>query len=111
MLGARHSQLPPAVTDRFDGSEVPDHSIETLDMSGAPPDWQRRARWCHEQGADWTLRGTTLGLLVPSAVLGSAVPDRNIVLNVAHPTFADLLPLRALDVWLDERVGSPQQAQ
>ena len=52
---------------------------------------------------------TTLGLLVPSAVLGSAVPYRNIVLNVARPTFADLLPLRALDVWLDERVGPPSR--
>ena len=39
---------------------MPDESIEVLAMTEAPPDWQRRSRWCHAQGEEWIRHGATL---------------------------------------------------
>jgi RES domain-containing protein len=103
-----------SVIDRYVAIEleVPTRLLHELDMSGAPRDWQRRERWCRAQGDAWLADALAhaprgLGLIVPSAVLGVEVPERNVMLNVSHPSFASIRARRSIDVWLDERLGPP----
>ena len=89
--------------------EVPSRLVTELDMKGAPTDWQRRSHWCQKQGDDWfNDPKSSLGLIVPSAVLGTGIPERNLVLNVDHKDFSKVRSLaKPLDLWLDERLGPP----
>jgi RES domain-containing protein len=87
--------------------DVPPRLVTELHMTKAPKDWQRRLRWCQAQGDKWVESGSSVGLVVPSAILGIDVPERNVVLNVEHPDFAKVRALRSIDVWLDERLGVP----
>lgn len=87
--------------------DVPTRLVRQLDMTDAPPDWQRRTQWCRSEGDRWADAVGSVGLAVPSAVLGDAIPERNVILNVAHPDFAKVRALRTIELWLDERLGPP----
>ena len=89
--------------------DLPRRFLSELDMSGAPVDWQRRGMWCRQQGDQWFDSGASAGLIVPSAVLGTEVPERNVVLNVEHKDFVKIATtaIPPIDLWLDERLGPP----
>lgn len=87
--------------------DVPTRLVRHLDMADAPPDWQRRTQWCRSHGDRWADAASSVGLAVPSAVLGAAVSEYNVVLNVSHPDFAKVSPVRTIELWLDERLGRP----
>jgi RES domain-containing protein len=75
--------------------DVPDDAtVETLDAVGLPSDWfdYPAPADCQNIGDAWVLRGTSLGLLVPSAV---ARIEHNLLLNPAH---ADFRRLRVGDI-------------
>ena len=79
--------LPPlamvvyAVADGLAHTEI---GLDTLS-----PEWRRRETETQARGRDWHERGATCLLFVPSAVVplpGS--PDRNVLINHAHPEAA-----------------------
>lgn len=102
-----------SVVERYAAIElsVRDDLVSTLDMTDAPLDWQRRSRWCRSKGDAWLEGLSSVGLVVPSAILGIEVSERNVILNVNHPEFRRVRVLRSIDVWLDERLGPPANEQ
>lgn len=85
--------------------EVPPRLVVSVPWGSAPPDWQRRSLWCRATGDDWLTSQSSVGIRVPSAVLGHEIPDRNVVVNMAHPKSTQITVLRSVDLWLDERLG------
>ena len=88
----------PPVDERWVAATIPaDAPVETFDPL-ALPGWQRDSHQasCH-YGDKWLAECRSLALLVPSVVMyrsvGTAagdVPDRNILVNPAHPAFASI---------------------
>ncbi|HET7040230.1 MAG TPA: RES family NAD+ phosphorylase [Gemmatimonadales bacterium] len=67
--------------------EVPDDAIERLAEDGLPKGWARRVGATRKIGDDWLASGRSAVLVVPSAVLPSALaPDEvNVLVNPGHP--------------------------
>ena len=87
--------------------EVPTRLVTGVPWDDAPPDWQRRDVWCRGIGDEWLRTQSSVGLRVPSAVLGQGIPDRNVVVNMAHPKAGQIVVRQSIDLWLDERLGPP----
>lgn len=87
--------------------EVPTRLVTGVPWEEAPPDWQRRDGWCRGIGDEWLRTQSSVGIRVPSAVLGPAIPDRNVVVNMAHPKASQIVVQQSIDLWLDERLGPP----
>jgi len=73
--------------------DVPDQLLEVFDRSALTPAWRTALQGreeCRVHGERWRLRGSSLGLIVPSAVVPEAQPfgDVNVVLNPVHADFA-----------------------
>ena len=98
-----------SVVERYVAFEVdvPTRLVAVMPWDKAAPDWQRRDGWCRGVGDDWLRAQSSVGLRVPSAVLGTENPDRNVVVNMAHPKASLLVVGRSIDLWLDERLGPP----
>ena len=98
-----------SVAERYVAFEVdvPSRLVVPVPWEGVAFDWPRRARWCRTIGDGWLTSQSSVGIQVPSAVLGDQIPDRNVVINMAHPKSAQIVVRRSLDLWLDERLGPP----
>jgi RES domain-containing protein len=89
--------------------EVPDGLLETLDRSVLSPTWRSAAAGraeCRQYGEAWRARGTTVGLIVPSAVVPEAYDfgDVNVVLNPLHSDFSRLAIGDSIQLDLDMRL-------
>lgn len=75
--------------------------LEALDIATLPRNWADfpAPPECRRVGDDWTNRGETVGLIVPSAV---ARIDNNILLNPAHRDFQRLV-IGTVDVMAIDR--------
>lgn len=83
--------------------DVPDALLETFDRSLLSTTWRTALRGraeCRLHGEHWRARGSSLGLIVPSAVLPEAYGfgDVNVILNpmqadFVRVTIGDLVPL------------------
>ena len=82
-----------------------DAAIDVLTHEEMPADWQRypAPESLAVIGAEWVKRGTSLGLIVPSAVLPF---ERNLVINPAHPDAARLRFDTPESLLLDSRLVS-----
>jgi RES domain-containing protein len=69
--------------------EVPDDAAEVLPRSRLPSSWRDypAPEETAALGTEWARRGASLALVVPSAVVPE---ERNVLLNPAHPRFAEL---------------------
>jgi len=75
--------------------DVPDELLEVFDRSALTATWRTAdigRLECRGHGEAWRARGTSVGLIVPSAVLPEAYDfgDTNVVLNPLHPAFAQV---------------------
>jgi RES domain-containing protein len=76
--------LPDLVMVTYD---VPDSlPVETIGLADLPPDWRRQEGFTQQRGDAWHRSGSTPLLQVPSAIVPLAEsPDRNVLINHAHP--------------------------
>lgn len=97
-----HLDLPPELMPddyRLLAIEIPDSAvIESLDQTPAD------SEACVAIGDDFLVRGTSLALLAPSAVVPQ---ERNALINVLHPGFAAVRLLRNEAFRLDPRLLDP----
>lgn len=84
-------------------ADVADDLIETLALADLPAGWDARPPTAVSQalGDAWLGTGWALALRVPSVVVP---PDRNVLLNPAHPAFGALRVGAALPVPVDPRL-------
>jgi RES domain-containing protein len=100
----RHRQTMPA-NQHFIEATIPAGVAYEVVTADTCPGWQdpdqvaARAR-----GADWLRRADALLLLVPSVV---ARPERNVVVNAAHPDFPRIEKGLETPVWWDRRLFAP----
>lgn len=69
-------------------AEVPDDAVDALDVTRLDASWRRHPplESTMDAGDDWLTAGSTLALRVPSVV----VPGENVLINPAHPRFAEV---------------------
>jgi RES domain-containing protein len=89
--------------------DVPDELLETFNRSALSATWRTadRGRFeCRGYGEGWRARGTSAGLIVPSAVLPEAYDfgDVNVVLNPLHPDFARVRIAEPVPLDVDSRL-------
>ncbi|SDM40524.1 RES domain-containing protein [Catalinimonas alkaloidigena] len=104
-LDLDEQELPPAYQLLI--LDVPDDSIETVDRSALPADWQapdRDVPAIQAMGQAWAERGETLLLEVPSVIIPREV---NYVLNPMHPRFKDVTVVEEEPFRLEERLWNP----
>ncbi len=84
--------------------EIPDDaSVETLDVAQLPKNWAAfpaPARLA-EIGTSWAKTGSSLVLVVPSAVVRG---EENLVLNAAHAQMARVMIVESVPFALDVRL-------
>ena len=99
-----------SVAERYVAFEVdvPTRLVVSVPWIDVAPDWQRRDTWCRSVGDEWLTSQSSVCIRVPSAVLGAEVPDRNVVVNMAHPKASEIVVTKSFDLWLDERLGPPR---
>lgn len=83
------SRLPPQVMVQY---SLPDTvSIENLDISSLPTDWQTNEAATQKIGDQWLDSQASLLLLVPSVIVPLPdAPDRNVLINPHHPDAATI---------------------
>lgn len=83
-------------------ADVPDDAITELDVGVLGPDWRRypHTEATKDAGDRWARGGVSLALRVPSVV----VPGSNVLLNPAHPRFAEVQVGDALSDAFDARL-------
>ena len=89
--------------------DVPDALLEVADRSAFSPTWRSAAvgrAECRRHGESWRDRGTSVGLVVPSAVVPEAYDfgDVNVVLNPLHAGFAHVTIEDAVPIEIDSRL-------
>ena len=81
----------------------PDLKIERLNSASLPPAWRRtpapQELW--EIGVNWLNTASSVGLLVPSAVIPE---DLNVLINPAHADFRDLIFSEPVKFSFDSRI-------
>jgi RES domain-containing protein len=85
--------------------EIPDDlPIVSLSISDLPAGWDSypSLQETHDIGTNWAKRLATAVLSVPSAVIP---PERNYILNPAHPDFARILFFSPEPFYFDDRIG------
>jgi RES domain-containing protein len=89
--------------------DVPDSAVETFDRSLLSATWRTaitgRAE-CREHGERWRAGGSSVGLIVPSAVLPEAYEfgEFNVLLNPVHAGIARANAGNAIPLEIDERL-------
>jgi RES domain-containing protein len=78
-LRARYVMIPATLPKRF--------KVEQITLADLPEQWNNPANRAHLQtlGSDWTRRGSSAVLAVPSAVIPA---ETNYLINPLHPDFA-----------------------
>jgi RES domain-containing protein len=89
--------------------EIPDHLLETFDRSALSAQWRTADAGrdeCRRYGETWRGKGTSLGLIVPSAVVPEAFPfgDFNVILNPIHKDMVRTTVGAPVSLELDERL-------
>ncbi|HLI14286.1 MAG TPA: RES family NAD+ phosphorylase [Alphaproteobacteria bacterium] len=81
------SLLPELVMVTY---EAPDSlAVKSLALHDLPPDWRRSEAWTQQRGDAWLASLATPLLQVPSVIVPfAASPDRNLLINHAHPEAA-----------------------
>ncbi|MEZ4600231.1 MAG: RES family NAD+ phosphorylase [Syntrophotaleaceae bacterium] len=81
--------------------EIPDEFIETLDPRQLPKNWATypASAEVNEIGDAWAKNETSLGLLVPSAILPQ---ENNLIINPRHPQ-AGTIKIVAIDPYQVDR--------
>jgi RES domain-containing protein len=64
--------------------EVEPGELRVLRVDRLPPDWKRRKGLTREIGEAWLASGSSVALLVPSALCGG---EMNVLVNPAHPAW------------------------
>ncbi len=84
-------------------ARLPDNAkVERVDRSSLPANWRKvDNRHLRQIGSDWVRKGSSLALLVPSAVMDE---EWNVLLNPAHPDFAKVSVSSARPFHYDERM-------
>lgn len=95
--------LPPLVMVRYEAPD--DLEVEEVAFATLPPDWTRRGSWSQQRGDAWHAARRAPLLRVSSVILPlDGMPDRNVVVNHAHPD-AGRIRLAGLDAFmLDPRL-------
>ena len=61
-------------------------SLEVVELDDLRDDWRENPQWTRQRGETWIGRRSAALLRVPSVVVAEpAAPDRNLVVNHAHP--------------------------
>lgn len=83
-------------------ANVPDDRVNSLPPDQLPADWQSPENdACKRLGDSWLAAQTSVGLLVPSAVLPM---ERNLLLNPDHPDFRFVATGEPLPLSFDPRL-------
>lgn len=101
MANARPGRVPPDMVYSVVG--LPDHLVETLDVSRLPTTWYKAPAppECQAAGDEWVRRGSSVALLVPSAI---ARIENNVLLNPNHRDFAQVGIGATLDMPINDRL-------
>ena len=70
-------------------------------------DWIRRQSYTQRLGDEWLDRESDVLLVVPSAVVPIAAPDRNALINHRHPGAAEIRIVDVMPFALDPRLFVP----
>jgi RES domain-containing protein len=89
--------------------DVPDRLLETFDRSALSAQWRSAGAGreeCRRHGEAWLEKRTSLGLIVPSAVVPEALAfgDFNAILNPVHEDMVHATVEAAVPLELDERL-------
>src|SRR6185312_1004298 len=98
-----HAPSPyPRVRLRFI-IHVPDNAVHKVSVADLPRGWNKvpPSPASKRFGDDWLAAGSSLGLLVPSAI---ATEERNLLLNLAHPRLREVRVIRKGRVRMDARL-------
>ncbi len=95
--------LPDLVMVRYSvPAEVP---IEGIELGQLPPDWQADEGHTQQIGTNWLNARTGALLQVPSAIVAfDGAPDRNVIINHAHPLSRLIAPDRFDPFIFDRRL-------
>ena len=95
--------LPPLVLVTYEAPD--DLGADDIALEGLPPEWRRNETWTQQRGDAWHRSGSNALLYVPSAIVPVAgSPDRNVLINHAHPGSA-AITIRAIEPFgLDPRL-------
>lgn len=96
------ADLPPYKLVEY---EAPD-SIAVTEIVAAdlPEGWQTDYAVTQQLGADWYAGNAGALLKVPSAILPLVVPERNFIINHAHPEAPKIAIAAIHDFWFDHRL-------
>ncbi|GAC1539898.1 MAG: RES family NAD+ phosphorylase [Candidatus Velthaea sp.] len=90
--------------------EIPDGDVSRFDRSRLNKRWRTMAGRdeCRGFAEEWRASKTSLGLLVPSAVLPEAYDngDYNVILDPEHPGFAHVMLGDAIPLTIDPRLAT-----
>ena len=96
--------MPDLVMITYDMPEA--MAAETVSLDGLPADWRRREELTQELGDTWQGAGKTAILMMPSAIVPFRdAPDRNAMINHAHPAANEIKIVAAEDFALDARLS------
>ena len=84
--------------------DVPDRLVDALDVAGLKRTWATSEPGTRRVGEAWLDSRRSLALTVPSALVDARSGERNLLLNPAHPSAAQLREIQRFDVVLDERL-------
>lgn len=89
--------------------EIPDDLLETFDRLALSAQWRGAGAGrdeCRRYGETWRGKGTSLGLIVPSAVVPEAfaLGDFNVILNPIHRDMVRATVGKPVSLDLDERL-------
>lgn len=94
--------LPPYKLVEYNAPD--DISISIIDPAMLAEDWQSDETISQAIGEEWITNATSALLRVPSAVLPSVIPERNLVINHAHPDASSITIAAIHDFWFDQRL-------
>ena len=90
-------------------TDVPDGLIERFDVTRLAPTWRSIAGRdeCRTLGDEWRASGSSVGLIVPSAVVPEAYDagDYNVVLRPDHPEWSQVAVDDPIPLNLDARIA------
>ena len=84
--------------------EIPDRLIDEATPKQLPRNWQTDQSVTQRVGEKWVRSLSSLGLIVPSALIDPRSGERNLLISPAHPQHESIVELQRFQVALDERI-------